>query len=299
MPTWLIQKNAEKADFENYKFGLDHRHEMGQLIEKSGLQDFAADVVIDCASGRGDALAAAVNSGAARPGARLIAHDHAAAAGEFIRQNLATEKVEFYTNENLAEAPDVAAGSRVLILASHFLNQCVDEEGQLLLHADIREIAKTVLKLCAGATEICLVALEPGWRRDFFTGPNFWHLLFSRLGCATRRDFFEIENRSKTGGREKRGMVFNIKFVKNLVEFDAKILRASVSPLALGFGEIRHEAIAVPIFCAEEGVSYGWWRTYVEPASFEKILEALDERADRVRAADCMNLEMCGLADVF
>jgi len=299
MATWLIQKNAEKADFENYKFGDDHFQEMAELIEKSGLKDFAADVVIDLASGTGKALVAAVNSGAVRDGARLIAHDHAAVAAEFIRQNLAGRLIEFYTNENLAEAPDVAAGSRVLILASHFLNQCVDREGQELLHSQIAAIASTILKLCSGATEICLVALEPGWRPEFFTGPGFWHRLLSHLECATNADFFEIENRSRTGGREKSGVVFNIKFVKNLVAIDEKILRASVSELALGFGEVRHEAINVPIFRADACVSFGWRRTYIAEASFEKILEVLDARADRVRAADFMNLEMCGLAHAF
>jgi hypothetical protein len=299
MATWLIQKNAQKADFENYKFGLDHRQEIAELIAKSGLREFDADVAIDLASGRGDALVAAVNSGAVRDGARLIAHDHAAAAEEFIRENLDGNVVEFYTNENLPEALEVAAGSRVLILASHFLNQCVDQAGQDLLHAEIAGIASTVMTLCAGATEICLVALEPNWRKEFFTGPGFWHRVLSHLECATHGELFEIENRSKSGGREKRGVVFNIKFVKNLVEIDDKILRASVSELALGFGEIRHEAISVPVFRADEGVSFGFRRTYIEPASFEKILDEFDERADRVRAADRMNLEICGLADVF
>jgi hypothetical protein len=287
------------VDFEMYKYGRDHRVETTDLLARSGVGRFDATVVIDLASGRGDALAAAVSSGAARPGARLIAHDHAAAAEEFVCQNLAPQVVEFYVNENLAEAPAAAEGSRVLILASHILNQCVDQAGQDLLHAEIAGIASTVMKLCSGATEICLVALEPGWRPEFFTGPGFWHRLLSHLECATNADFFEIENRSRTGGREKSGVVFNIKFVKNLVEIDDKILRASVSELALGFGEIRREAISVPVFRADEGVSFGFRRAYIEPSSFEKILDEFDERADRVRAADRMNLEICGLADVF
>ena len=299
MATWLLHRDATVADFANYKYGDDHFQEMADLLDRGGVVNFAAEVVIDFASGTGKALAAAVDSGAVRDGARLIAHDHAPAAEEFIRQNLAAETVEFYTNKNFAEAPAAGEGARVLILASHFLNQCVDQEGQNILRSQIAEIAGTVLKLCAGATEICLVALEPGWRRDFFTDSYFWHFLFSRLECATKVDFFEIENRSKAGGREKSGVVFNIKFVKNLVEIDEKILRASVTELALGFGEVHHEAIAVPIFRADEGVSFGFRRSYIAPESVELIMHEFDERADRVRAADCMNLEMCGLADVF
>jgi hypothetical protein len=87
--------------------------------------------------------------------------------------------------------------------------------------------------------------------------------------------------------------------VKNLVAIDEKILRASVSELALGFGEIRHEAISVPVFRASDGVSFGFRRTYIAPESVELIMHEFDERADRVRAADFMNLEMCGLAHAF
>jgi hypothetical protein len=294
--SWLIGKNAGVRDLQAYSnYGRDHYHELGFPLGAEPMAGYEANVVIDIATGCGDALLAAIDSGCVSSTARLICHDHAEAARELVAGRF-SQSVEFFNNDSLLNCGPVTDTDRVLILASHLLNQCDDEESQLSLFSDVRNIVSALARIVRNAQETIFIALEPGWRQRHYTAPYKWTSFLSAEGIASCSSFLRVPNYSREFGIEKSAILMHLRPIESLVEVDPGILDAKTSELDWGFGSVQHPRIEARIFELFDGRSFGERHFFLDDSGVVAVLDARQEREDTVIRENQMNRIMMGWA---